>query len=78
MYNNMEVMIWEIVRDYGAYWILAVLSFLLWNKNEKKDAQIHDMIKVMSQIWEQNIKTSEKLSEISNLLLQVLISKDTK
>jgi drug/metabolite transporter superfamily protein YnfA len=75
----MEIItLWEIARDYGAYGILAILSMLLWKKNEKKDKQIYDMLGITHEVMKHNEQISKQLDKISDLLIQLLVKNDKK
>jgi len=78
METEVIISLWTIVERWGAYAILAILSWALWFKLDKKDKQIYEMIGMSKEIVEQNKQVSEKLSTITDLLLKVLISKDSK
>lgn len=68
--------LWEIGKTGWSTWLLFIFGIMLWNKLDKKDQKIYDLIEVISKMNQTIEIQNEKLQSMNQILLQILNNTD--
>lgn len=68
--------LWEIGKTGWNTWLLFIFGIMLWNKLDKKDQKIYDLIEVISKMNQTIEIQNEKLQSMNQMLLQILNNTD--
>lgn len=63
---------WDIAKNGGSTGLLFLFGVLIWNKLDKKDQKIYELIETMSKMNQTIEIQNEKLQSMSQLLIQIL------
>lgn len=63
---------WDIAKNGGSAGLLFLFGVLIWNKLDKKDQKIYELIETMSKMNQTIEIQNEKLQSMSQLLIQIL------
>lgn len=71
--TTLLIEIYNLVKWDGVYGVLMILSWLLWLKVERKDKMIYELIWVNKEIIDNQKQTLERLKELNESILKMLI-----
>ncbi len=63
---------WDIAKNGGSTGLLFLFGVLIWNKLDKKDQKIYELIETMSKMNQTIDIQNEKLQSMNQMLLQIL------
>lgn len=63
---------WDIAKNGGSTGLLFLFGVLIWNKLDKKDQKIYELIETMSKMNQTIEIQNEKLQAMNQLLIQIL------
>lgn len=63
---------WDIAKNGGSTGLLFLFGVLIWNKLDKKDQKIYELIETMSKMNQTIEIQNEKLQSMNQMLLQIL------
>jgi len=63
---------WDIAKNGGSTGLLFLFWVLIWNKLDKKDEKIYELIETMSKMNQTIEIQNEKLQSMNQMLLQIL------
>lgn len=63
---------WEIAKNGGSTGLLFLFGVLIWNKLDKKDEKIYELIDAMSRMTQAIEIQNEKLQSMNQILVQIL------
>ena len=66
---------WDIAKNGGSTGLLFLFGVLIWNKLDKKDQKIYELIETMSKMNQTIEIQNEKLQSMNQMLLQILSDK---
>ena len=66
---------WDIAKNGGSTGLLFLFWVLIWNKLDKKDQKIYELIETMSKMNQTIEIQNEKLQSMNQMLLQILSDK---
>lgn len=66
---------WDIAKNGGSTGLLFLFWVLIWNKLDKKDEKIYELIETMSKMNQTIEIQNEKLQSMNQMLLQILSDK---